>query len=103
MTTLVPLEAGLLVAALLFACGLYGLLVRRNLVFMLMGIEVMLNASGLAFVLGGARWGSTDGQVMFIFVLAVAATEVAIGLALVLLVHRGLGSVDADLSSEMRG
>lgn len=87
----------------MFALGLIGLLVRRNILFILMSIEVMLNAAGLAFIAAGARWGQADGQVMFFFILAVAASEVAVGLALVLRMHRQNGSLDADLLSRMRG
>ncbi|MEJ2616823.1 MAG: NADH-quinone oxidoreductase subunit NuoK [Ignavibacteriaceae bacterium] len=67
----VPLETGLLLAIILFVIGLIGLLVRRNIIFMLMSIEIMLNAAGLAFVIGSVRWVQADGQVMFIFILAV--------------------------------
>jgi NADH-quinone oxidoreductase subunit K len=98
----VPPEHGLLLAAILFALGLIGILVRRNLIFILMSIEIMLNAAGTAFVVGGARWGA-EGQVMFIFVLTLAAAEVSVGLALLLqLVHR-FNTLDADAVSEMRG
>jgi NADH-quinone oxidoreductase subunit K len=93
----------LLLAGILFALGLIGLLVRRNLLFILMSIEVMLNASGLAFVSAGARWGRPDGQVMFLFILTVAAAEVAVGLALVLRLYHRFHSLDADAVSEMRG
>lgn len=99
----VPLSHGLLLAALLFALGVVGLLVRRNVVFMLMSIEIMLNAAGLAFVVAGARWSQPDGQVMFVFILAMAAAEVAVGLALVLRMRQLLGTVDTDAASGMRG
>ncbi|WDT82495.1 MAG: NADH-quinone oxidoreductase subunit NuoK [Candidatus Manganitrophus sp.] len=79
---MIPVQEGLLLAAILFALGLIGLLVRRNILFILMSTEVMLNAAGLAFVVAGARWAAADGQVMFILVLALAAAEVSIGLAL---------------------
>ena len=59
------------------ALGLLGVLIRRNIIFTLMSIEVMLNASGLAFIAAGARWGQPDGQVMFLFILAVAAGQAA--------------------------
>ena len=62
--------------------GWSGVLVRRNVIFMLMSIEIMLNAAGLAFVVAGARWRQADGQVMFLFILAMAAAEVSVGLAL---------------------
>ncbi len=98
-----PVEHGLAIAAILFALGLVGLLVRRNLLFTLMSIEIMLNAAGLAFVVAGARWGQADGQVMFIFLLTLAAAEVCVGLALLLQIHRCFGTLDADAASGMRG
>jgi len=99
----VPMEHGLLLAGLLFAMGLMGVLVRRNVIFILLSIEIMLNAAGLAFVVAGSRWGQADGQVMFLFILTVAAAEVSVGLALVLqLVHR-FRTLDVDAASRMRG
>jgi NADH-quinone oxidoreductase subunit K len=92
-----------MLAGILFALGVIGLLVRRNLIFILMSIEIMLNAAGLAFVTAGSRWGQADGQVMFVFILAMAASEVSIGLALVLDLYRQKQSLDADQASEMRG
>ncbi len=101
--TAVPLDHALILAATLFALGLGAVLARRNLVFMLMAIEVMLNAAGLVFVAAGASWGQADGQAMFVLVLAVAASEVAIGLALLLLIRRRFGGVDSDSVRLMRG
>ena len=101
--TPVPLSSVLTVAALLFGLGLVGLLVRRNLIFMLISVEVMLNAAGLAFVAAGARWGAADGQVMFLFILAMAAAEVSVGLALIILLHQRFHTVDSDSASQMRG
>jgi NADH-quinone oxidoreductase subunit K len=98
-----PMENGLLLAALLFGLGLIGVLVRRNVVFILMSIEIMLNAAGLAFVVAGSRWAQADGQVMFVFILAVAAAEVSVGLALVLQLYRRLQTLDVDAASKMRG
>ncbi len=103
MTATVPMEHGLLVAAILFVLGLAGVLLRRNIIFILLSIEIMLNAAGLAFVVAGSRWGQPDGQVMFLFVLAMAAAEVSVGLALVLLLHREWKTVDVDQASRMRG
>lgn len=99
----VPMEHGLLLAGILFGLGLIGVLVRRNVLFILMSIEVMLNAAGLAFVVAGSRWGQSDGQVMFIFILTMAAAEVSVGLALVLQLYRRLKTLDADAASKMRG
>ncbi|BAJ80131.1 MULTISPECIES: NADH-quinone oxidoreductase subunit NuoK [Acidiphilium] len=99
----VPLGQGLLLAAVLFALGLVGVLVRRNLLFMLMSLEVMLNAAGVAFIVAGARWASPDGQIMFILVLTLAAAEVSVGLALILLMHRRIPTLDADAGDGLRG
>lgn len=96
-------QHALVLAGVLFALGLIGLLVRRNLLFMLMAVEIMLNAAGLAFVAAGARWGQADGQVMFIFILTLAAAEVSVALALVLQLYRHFGSLDADAVSTMSG
>ena len=90
-------------AAILFALGLIGLLARRNLLFVLMSIEIMLNAAGLAFVVAGSRWGQPDGQVMFFFILAMAAAEVSVGLALLLLLYHQKKMLDVDSASEMKG
>jgi len=80
-----------------------GLLVRRNVVFQLMSIEIMLNAAGLAFVVAGSRWSQPDGQIMFLLILAMAAAEVSVGLAMVLLLYRRLHSLDSDQASELKG
>ncbi|MDD2795533.1 NADH-quinone oxidoreductase subunit NuoK [Acidocella sp.] len=101
--TAIPLDQGLGLAAALFALGLAGVLVRRNLLFMLMSLEVMLNAAGVAFVVAGARWAAADGQIMFILVLTFAASEVSVGLALILLMHRRNSTLDADASYHLRG
>jgi NADH-quinone oxidoreductase subunit K len=99
----IPAEAGLIVAAVLFVLGAVGVMVRRNILFVLMSIEVMLNAAGLAFVLGGARWGQPDGQVMFIFILVMAAAEVSVGLALIIQMYHRFKSLDSDRAGTMRG
>jgi NADH-quinone oxidoreductase subunit K len=68
-----------------------------------MSLEVMLNAAGLAFVVAASRWQQADGQVMFLFILAMAAAEVAVGLALVLQIYRRFKSLDVEAMSEMKG
>jgi NADH-quinone oxidoreductase subunit K len=93
----------LLLAGILFSLGLTSLLVRRNLIFVLMSLEVMLNAAGLAFVVAGSRWHQADGQVVFLFILVMAAAEVSVGLALVLQIYRRFNSLDVDELSGMRG
>ena len=98
----IPTEQGLILAGLLFVLGLVGLLVRRNIIFMLLALEIMLNAAGLAFVVAGARWNQPDGQVMFIFILTMAAAEVSVGLALVLQLYQKFKTLDVDAASELR-
>lgn len=90
-------------AAVLFAMGLGTVLVRRSLLFTLIGVEVMLNASGLAFVAAGSHHGEADGQVMFLLVLTVAAAEVAVGLALLLRLHHHRRTLDPDAACELGG
>jgi NADH-quinone oxidoreductase subunit K len=102
MATL-PLTHVLILAGILFLLGLAGVLVRRNIIFMLMSIEVMLNAAGLAFVAAGSRWGQADGQVMFLFIVSMAAAEVSVGLALVLQLYHRLKNLDTDAIARMRG
>lgn len=99
----IPMEQGLLLAGVLFVLGLTGVLVRRNIIFVLLSLEVMLNAAGLAFVVAGYRWGQPDGQILFLFVLTMAAAEVSVGLALVLQLHRIFKTLDVDAASRMRG
>lgn len=99
----VPLEHVQVLAALLFCMGLMGLMLRRNIIFMLMSLEVMLNAAALAFVAAGARWGQADGQVIFLLILSVAAAEVAVGLGLVLQIQRHFKSLDMDAARRLRG
>lgn len=99
----VPMEHGLLLAAILFCIGLMGVLVRRNIIMILMSLEIMLNACGLAFIVAGARWGQADGQIMFMLILSIAAAEVAVGLGLLLQVHRRMSSIDIDLANKLRG
>jgi NADH-quinone oxidoreductase subunit K len=93
----------MILAGILFMLGLVGVLVRRNIIFMLLSVEIMLNAAGLAFVAAGSRWGQADGQVMFVFILSMAAAEVSVGLALVLQLYNRLKTLDTDAAARMRG
>ncbi|MDR3580549.1 MAG: NADH-quinone oxidoreductase subunit NuoK [Oryzomonas sp.] len=101
---IVPLEHILLLDGLLFFLGMGGLLAwRANLIMMLVCIEVMLNAVMLAFVGGSARWGSADGQLFAIFIMALTSAEVSLALAMVVYLHRRRKTVDTDQFSEMKG
>lgn len=99
----IPMEYGLLLAAVLFILGLIGVLTRRNIIFVLMSLEIMLNATALAFVVAGSRWGESDGQIMFVMILSLAAAEVAVGLALVLQLFQRYRTLDLDVLSKMKG
>ena len=92
----------LIVAAILFVLGLIGVLTRKNIIFILISIEVMLNAAGLAFVAAGSKWQQPDGQVMFMFILAMAAAEVSIGLALVLQAYHQHKTLDVEQLKELK-
>ena len=97
----IPAPQVFALAIVLFGLGLVGLLVRRNIIFMLISIEIMFNAAGLGFIAAGAAHDQPDGQVMFIFVLSVAAAEVAVGLALVLRFHHLSLTLDADAACRL--
>ena len=99
----IPLEHGLALAAVLFSLGLAGLMIRRNILYVLMSLEIMMNAAALAFVVAGARWEQPDGQVMFIMVITLAAAEASIGLAILLQLYRRFRTLDIDAASEMHG
>ncbi len=103
MKSSVSVEMVMLLAGLLFVLGITGVIIRKNIIFMLLSVEIMLNASGLAFVAAGSRWGQPDGQVMFIFILAMAAAEVSVGLALILQIYHQHKSLDIDKLKEMKG
>jgi NADH-quinone oxidoreductase subunit K len=103
MSGAIPLEHGLILAAILFSLGLAGVLVRRNLISVLMSLEIMLNAAGLAFIVAGSRWDRPDGQIMFLLVLTLAAAEVGVALGLVMQIYRRYKTLDADALSGMRG
>ncbi|HXG60418.1 MAG TPA: NADH-quinone oxidoreductase subunit NuoK [Planctomycetota bacterium] len=96
-------EAVFALAGILLAAGMAGLVARRNILFALVAVEVMLNAAGLAFVAAGARWGRPEGQAMFLLILAVAGAELSVALALVLRLYREFRTLDADAASQMRG
>ena len=103
LSTVLDLESGLLLAGSLFMIGLVGVLIRRNIIFMLLSVEIMLNAAGLAFIVAGSKWAQPDGQVMFIFILTMAAAEVSVGLALILQIYHQLKTLDSDEANKMKG
>jgi NADH-quinone oxidoreductase subunit K len=100
---IVPYSHILILAAILFIMGATCAAARRNLIMILVGVEIMLNAAALAFVAASLRWQLLDGQAFVIFIFAVAASEVAVGLALLVHAHRRTGSVMADDYSQLKG
>jgi NADH-quinone oxidoreductase subunit K len=99
---MVPATYHLILSGLLFAIGAAGVMFRRNIIIVFMCVELMLNAVNISFVALSRHWGSMDGQLMVFFVMAVAAAEAAVGLAIVLLVFRGRETVNADELNLMR-
>ncbi|RRE34243.1 NADH-quinone oxidoreductase subunit NuoK [Klebsiella pneumoniae] len=99
---MIPLTHGLILAAILFVLGLTGLVIRRNLLFMLISLEIMINAAALAFVVAGSYWGQADGQIMYILAISLAAAEASIT-ALLLQLHRRRQNLNIDSVSELRG
>lgn len=101
---IVPLAHVLILAAVLFSLGLLCTLIwRRNIIMVLIGIEVMLNAAMLAFIGGANRWGTADGQVFALMIIAMTSAEVSLALALVVYLYRRKRTVDTDEFSSMRG
>ena len=91
---IVPYNHVLLLVGLLFLMGMFCVVTRRNLIMILLGLEIMLNAAAIAFVGAALHWQHLEGQVMAMFIMAVAAAEVSIGLALIVCVYKRTGSVD---------
>jgi NADH-quinone oxidoreductase subunit K len=100
---IVPMSHILILASLLFLMGAACAVAKRNLIMILVGVEIMLNAAALVLVVGSLRWGALDGQAFVIFIFAVAASEVAVGLALIVYAQRHTGSVIADDYSHLKG
>ena len=100
---MVPLTHYLALSFLLFVLGVVGVLVRRNLLTVLMSIELMLNAVNLNLVAFSRQLGDLAGQVFVVFIIAVAAGEAAIGLAIIISLYRLKGSVNLDDAAEMKG
>lgn len=100
---MVPISHVLILSGVLFALGVVCVAVRRNLLMILIGVEVMINAAGLAFVAGSLRWGQPDGQIFVLFLAAMAASEVSVGLAMIVYMQKRKRSVDLDDFSDMKG
>lgn len=100
---MIPVNYYLALSAVLFGIGALGVLVRRNALVIFMSIELMLNASNVAFVAFSRQFGELDGQIMVLFVLTVAAAEVAVGLAMIVAIFRTRASINVDELNLLRG
>ena len=103
MTVTVPIQAYLSLSIVLFSIGAFGVLVRKNAIVVFMCIELMLNAANLALVTFARHHGEVSGQIFVFLVMAVAAAEVAVGLAIMIVVFRERRAVYVDLLRDMRG
>lgn len=99
---IVPFGHVVILAGILFLLGAFCALTRRNLIMIVLGVEIMLNASSILFVGAALRWGSLEGQAFVIFILAVAATEVSVGLAVIVYAFRRTGSFDPNRYNLLR-
>ena len=103
MAGVIPLSYYLLISAVLFVMGALGVLARRNPLIIFMTIELMLNAANLAFLAFARSFNVLTGQIFVLFVMTVGAAEVAVGLALIVVIFRSKHSIDVDLMSSLKG
>lgn len=103
MANTIPLSYYLAISAVLFAMGALGVLIRRNPLIVFMSVELMLNSANLAFVAFARSFDALTGQIFVFFVMTVAAAEVAVGLALIVIIFRNKHSIDVDLMSNLKG
>ncbi|MFT5161858.1 MAG: NADH-quinone oxidoreductase subunit K [Alteromonadaceae bacterium] len=100
---MIPIHWLLYLSLGLFAIGIFGVIARRNLLFILVSLEIMLNAVVLLFVAASSFHGNADGQIMYVLILTLAAAEVAVGLGLVIHMYRQHHTLDVDKLIQMRG
>lgn len=93
---MIPIAHALILSGILFSIGLLGLLIRRNILLILLSIELMLNAANLSLIAGSALHGNLQGQIISFFVMVIAAAEVTVGLAIAVLLFRKNESVDTN-------
>ncbi|WP_343192295.1 NADH-quinone oxidoreductase subunit NuoK [Buchnera aphidicola (Formosaphis micheliae)] len=94
---------GLILSIILFFLGALCIVIRRNVLFIFIGIEIMMNALALAFIFIGHYWNQSDGQIMYILIITLAASEASVGLALLIQLYRRYKTLDIDILSRMRG
>ncbi|WWO99618.1 MAG: NADH-quinone oxidoreductase subunit NuoK [Candidatus Dasytiphilus stammeri] len=100
---MIPFQHGLILSAIIFILGIIILFTRRNFLFMLIGIEIMLNAAALVFIISGYAWKRIDSQIMYLLIITIAAIEASIGLALLIQLHRYYHNLNVDLGINKHG
>ncbi len=100
---MIPFSYVLVLSAILFGLGVVCVAVRRNLIMILIGVEIIINAASLAFVAGSQRWNMPEGQIFVLFLAAMAASEVSVGLAMIVYLHRRKKTVNIDHFDDMKG
>ncbi|QCI16424.1 NADH-quinone oxidoreductase subunit NuoK [Buchnera aphidicola (Aphis craccivora)] len=100
---MISLFHGLFLSLVLFILGLTSLIVRRNVLFILISLEIMMNAAALALVMVSTYWKQSDGQIMYILAITLAASEASIALALILQLYRNKKTLNINVLSEMSG
>lgn len=100
---MISLFHGLFLSLILFILGLTSLMFRRSILFILISLEIMMNSVGLALIVVGSYWQQVDGQIMYIFVITLAASEAGIALALLLQFYKRQKILNVDILSEMHG
>lgn len=100
---MIPTSYYVILSAVLFTIGVFGVLLRRNAIIIFMAVELMLNSANLAFVAFAREFGSLDGQIFVFFVMTVAAAEVAVGLALIVAIFRTKASINVDEVNQLKG
>lgn len=98
----VPVEYYLVLSAALFCIGLFGVLTRQNALFFLMSVELLLNAANINLVAFAFYWGNVTGQTFALFVIALAAAEVAVGIGIILVLYRNFDDVDVTDATTLR-
>ena len=101
--SVVPIDYYIILAAILFSIGVMGVLFRRNAIIIFMCVELMLNAVNLLLTAFSTHHGEAGGQVMVFFIMAVAAAEVAVGLAILVMIYNNIRTVDIDALSRLKG
>jgi len=99
---MVPLEYYLVLSSAIFCIGLFGILTRRNALYFLMSVELMMNAAILNLVAFSLHWGNLTGQTFALFAIALAAAEVAVGIGIILALYRNFGDIDVMDAATMR-